>query len=60
MAQPDKKRQERSGIVLRVDITPEEHDDLKHLAIDRKTSVPKLIAEQVRAALARSKKRQSV
>jgi hypothetical protein len=54
MAQSAKKRQVRGGIVLRVDLSPEEHKELKILAIEKGSTVPKIVAEQVRAILARS------
>ena len=55
MALSGKKRQGRSGIVLRVDITPEEHKQIRILAIDRGTTVPKLIAALIREALKRKR-----
>jgi len=45
----------RGGIALRVDITPDELKALRIYAIEHGTTVPKLIAEEVRKLSKRAK-----
>jgi hypothetical protein len=50
-----KKSRKRGGIVLRVDVSPDEHKALRKLAIDKGSTAPKLVAEQIRTILARKR-----
>ena len=45
----------RSGVSMRIGITPAEYRQLRILAAERETTVPRLIAELIREALKKRK-----
>ena len=52
-----KKTTPERGVSLRIDITADEYRALRMLAIERETTVPKMVAACVRDILAKAKKR---